>query len=181
MSRAGLPASIANELDFFSESKFVRAQGRLHRMQVAELKSARATIANLEPMGLKGMSTLSLHRAIWLDKHAKPAATPFDALIETLEQRYRQHKASRQKPPRSPGTIYFIRAGEFVKIGFTRDLDGRLKGLQTSSPIKLELVRHYPGSIQAERRLHARFEALRAVGEWFRYEGDLRAYAGGRG
>ncbi|MCK4342895.1 MAG: GIY-YIG nuclease family protein [Phycisphaerae bacterium] len=69
------------------------------------------------------------------------------------------------------GSVYFIRdtASGAVKIGVSADPTGRLKALQTASPIPLTLVSHHefenPGAV--ERYLHSVFEHLRCTGEWF--------------
>ena len=69
--------------------------------------------------------------------------------------------------------IYFVRAGEYIKIGMTKDVNGRMSAIQTGNPIKLELcgVIDHLTKEQAhsyERRLHNFFSALRVKGEWFK-------------
>jgi hypothetical protein len=66
--------------------------------------------------------------------------------------------------------VYFVRAVDKVKIGFTRDVERRISELQTASPVDLELLGTLPGSALTERRLHKRFSAHRVNREWFRYE-----------
>lgn len=71
--------------------------------------------------------------------------------------------------------IYFIanhRAG-MVKIGTAVDVGKRLASLQCGSPDPLELMGSFPGGLNEEARLHARFGPLRARGEWFRSSSDL--------
>lgn len=79
-----------------------------------------------------------------------------------------------------PG-VYFITTadGLFTKIGWVKCAqwaDLRRDQLQIGNPVtlRLELV-VTPGSIAQERKLHLRFAALRASGEWFRREGELKA------
>lgn len=74
------------------------------------------------------------------------------------------------------GWVYFVRAGERVKIGHSLNVDARLTALQTGSPYKLELLAIVPGTVRDEAGFHRKFAALREHGEWFRYEGDLREY-----
>lgn len=68
--------------------------------------------------------------------------------------------------------IYFIKSGEFVKIGHCeRDPIRRLEKLQIGNPITLELIAIVPnGSRHDERQWHDRFEKLRVRGEWFQLE-----------
>lgn len=82
--------------------------------------------------------------------------------------------------PDDPG-IYFISTsdGLFTKIGWVKCAqwaDLRRDQLQIGNPValRLELV-VTPGSIAQERKLHRRFAALRASGEWFRRDAELKA------
>lgn len=77
---------------------------------------------------------------------------------------------------RSHHRVYFIRCGDYVKIGVTGNIEGRLKALQTANALLLELLTHIPGSYEDEHRLHAQFAALHHRDEWFRYEAELREY-----
>lgn len=79
-----------------------------------------------------------------------------------------------------PG-VYFITTadGLFTKIGWVKCAqwaDLRRDQLQIGNPVtlRLELV-VTPSSIAQERKLHRHFAALRASGEWFRREGELKA------
>ena len=74
------------------------------------------------------------------------------------------------------GTVYFVRAGERVKIGFTKDLDRRLVQLQNFFPDPLEVLLSMPGSILMEQELHRRFAADRLRGEWFLCSPAIRAF-----
>lgn len=101
-----------------------------------------------------------------------PPGTPAfeDAYREALDGAPPRYHAGRRRD----GIIYAIGRGSWVKIGFTRgDAVERVKTLQTSSPEPLEIIATFPGTMDDERALHARFERLRASGEWFRREGDL--------
>ncbi|WP_199197432.1 GIY-YIG nuclease family protein [Chroococcidiopsis sp. CCALA 051] len=68
-----------------------------------------------------------------------------------------------------------------IKIGKARDLDKRLKSLQTSSPATLQLLKaiQVTGEKEAaemESKLHRRFTHLRITGEWFKAEKELLDY-----
>jgi hypothetical protein len=76
--------------------------------------------------------------------------------------------------------IYFVlnRDSDAIKIGRAKDIDRRIKSLQTASPTQLELIKtiqvHGSKEVQAkERELHQKFEHLHINGEWFRASAEL--------
>lgn len=71
------------------------------------------------------------------------------------------------------GHVYFIRAGEAIKIGFSKNAPSRLAALQTSNPEHLTLMGSFKGAREDEQELHVRFCHLRIRGEWFRDEDEL--------
>jgi hypothetical protein len=71
--------------------------------------------------------------------------------------------------------IYFIKAKEYVKIGYSVDPNARLLELQTGNPHKLKLLATMPGETQTEASLHKLFEKCRVNGEWFKYDRFLKA------
>lgn len=75
-------------------------------------------------------------------------------------------------------TIYFMCAldANRIKIGFTANIEKRIKNLRTSSPHKLRLMRTIPGTKDDERRLHEQFAHLREHGEWFTDCDELRDF-----
>jgi hypothetical protein len=84
----------------------------------------------------------------------------------------------RQKPGKR-GIIYFVRAGGVgpVKIGFSTKHISRIVGLQTSHHRKLVMVAAMQGTRRNEGELHGRFDKYHIQGEWFRYAGDVKAFA----
>lgn len=76
-----------------------------------------------------------------------------------------------QKPSKKgmSGFIYFIQgiSGGPIKIGYTTDLENRLKTLQTGYPDRLEYLLAFPGSPEHEKALHKQFAQYRLNGEWF--------------
>lgn len=73
--------------------------------------------------------------------------------------------------------VYFLRAGDFIKIGKTTGTpDHRVSQLKTGCPFPIEVVATTPGGLDVERALHKRFAALRAHGEWFHAAPDLLAH-----
>jgi hypothetical protein len=76
-------------------------------------------------------------------------------------------------------TVYFVRCGEFVKIGYTSHLvEDKIKSLAAASPHDFEILRKTAGGVKLEKRLHRLFKAQHYRGEWFRFEGDLRNFLG---
>jgi hypothetical protein len=72
------------------------------------------------------------------------------------------------------GLVYFIRLVEnplLFKVGFTTNLRGRLRCLQTACPFDLEIFHALPGSIGDEQRIHRLLSQESRRGEWF--EGEL--------
>lgn len=69
--------------------------------------------------------------------------------------------------------VYFIEAGDCVKIGKSTDVQSRITTLQTASQHTLKLVGLMAGGAREERRLHAAFSEYRTNGEWFSIKGRL--------
>lgn len=70
-----------------------------------------------------------------------------------------------------------------IKIGKAKDLEKRLKSLQTVSPAQLKLLKaiQVTGEKEAgqlEASLHRKFIHLRLSGEWFKAEKELFDYIG---
>jgi hypothetical protein len=79
--------------------------------------------------------------------------------------------------------VYFIlnRDSNAIKIGRARDIEKRLKALQTASPVELELLKTISLTSEAQAKelesaLHSQFWHLRMQGEWFRAEPSLLHY-----
>lgn len=78
--------------------------------------------------------------------------------------------------------VYFIRSGHDgdVKIGFSGAAPmTRLAQLQTGNPKTLRLLCAVEGNASTERRLHARYAALRTTGEWFQAAEPLLSFIDG--
>lgn len=71
------------------------------------------------------------------------------------------------------GFIYFIRCGEFVKIGFSKKPKVRLRALAIASPFELVTLATHAGSQEDERALHKWLAPHRHRGEWFRWHADV--------
>ena len=75
--------------------------------------------------------------------------------------------------------IYFAQTGDnrYIKIGYASQVDKRIEGLRTASPLPIKLLASLPGDVPIERQIHARFEGLRANREWFHAHRDIVAFA----
>lgn len=63
--------------------------------------------------------------------------------------------------------IYFLRAGEFVKIGQSNRWKDRMATMQTGSPYTIVPLLVLIDQPALERKLHSRFRADHFRGEWF--------------
>lgn len=68
-----------------------------------------------------------------------------------------------------------------VKIRKYKDVDKRLKSLQTTNPTQLHLLKIIDAKAGKEAReleqsLHKKFAYLQLRGEWFKYESELYEY-----
>ena len=69
--------------------------------------------------------------------------------------------------------VYFLRAGDAIKIGYTTNLAARKRALETASAVPLELLASIPGDRSEEARLHREWWHLHIRGEWFRADEEL--------
>ncbi|MDA0268200.1 MAG: GIY-YIG nuclease family protein [Cyanobacteria bacterium] len=79
--------------------------------------------------------------------------------------------------------VYFIfnADSDAIKIGRAKDVEKRLRSLQTASPIELKLLKIIPLQSEAQAKglegaLHGKFWHLRMQGEWFKAEQSLMVY-----
>lgn len=86
------------------------------------------------------------------------------------------------------GVVYFVSSedGKYTKIGMTKNMDARFRALQTSSPMKLNIVATIPTNHprKLESELHAEYASHRLEGEWFDIPPEMaksiaQAYGGG--
>jgi hypothetical protein len=80
-------------------------------------------------------------------------------------------RVKRPNTSATPGHVYFISFGSLIKIGFSTNIQQRLRVLPHD-----ELLAKIPGTMRDEKVLHRQFAHLRQQGEWFRKEPDLLAY-----
>lgn len=72
--------------------------------------------------------------------------------------------------------IYFMRAGEFVKIGRSKQWKLRMREMQTGSPYTIVPLLVIVADAKTERELHRRFKADHFRGEWFHNSPKLNAF-----
>ena len=68
--------------------------------------------------------------------------------------------------------VYFISCGELMKIGVANNVPNRLKQLQTSNPLEMQIFHVIPfnsrkEAFEEEWRLHSKYALCRVNGEWF--------------
>lgn len=98
-----------------------------------------------------------------------------DLPIETIIEANRI--LAKGEPERAPGQVYFLRRGRLVKIGFTKNPEQRIRNLELQAGQKVKVLGIFPGTYQDESTLHKRFKQYREIGEWFRNEGEVKAFA----
>jgi len=83
--------------------------------------------------------------------------------------------------------VYIITDGELVKIGVAKNVENRLKGLQTANGRKLRVVYVFDGNMGLEKALHRTFKEYKtiAANEWFKVdlnvlESGLKKYKKGK-
>lgn len=74
-----------------------------------------------------------------------------------------------------PSSVYAIRCGEFIKIGFGESPRERLAAMRLTCPYPMELVasRQFPNAksaYDAEGQIHIALASQRHWGEWFKME-----------
>jgi len=126
-----------------------------------------------EPCGNEVMGSTP-HPAV-CQRHAEQLRGWFDRERERFaEVRLVEHlEAERQRL--TGGVVYFIRQGDFVKIGTSRQLDKRLSTLRQEWG-DFEYLGSIPGGFKREQKLHRRFAQLRVLGEWFEASPELLAF-----
>jgi hypothetical protein len=97
-------------------------------------------------------------------------------LLDLLTDSVRALAAEIHKLNRPVPDVYFVQSGEFIKIGFTNNLELHLGALRCSNPTELEVLALLPGPRSLERRLHSIFAEYRERGEWFRVNDKLAGF-----
>lgn len=74
------------------------------------------------------------------------------------------------------GFIYAIQSGDLVKIGHSKNPEGRLSKINSDTSAPCRLIGYIPGTRADEDELHRRFARLRAHSEWFRKSGIVEEF-----
>lgn len=65
--------------------------------------------------------------------------------------------------------LYFIKAGDNVKIGTSSNVDRRAKQIQTGNPNKVEKLAEFEGFAEREAGIHKELSDIHVNGEWFKF------------
>lgn len=82
-------------------------------------------------------------------------------------------------PDNKRGGVYVVGYADYIKIGYSRNIDQRIDDLQVHAPERLTVYFRLPGDFRDEALLHHRFHGQRLNGEWFRLEGELAEWMRG--
>lgn len=63
--------------------------------------------------------------------------------------------------------VYLVKIGERYKIGYSTNVNARIRHMETGSSDVLQIVAVAPGGRQLEHQLHEFFRGHRIKGEWF--------------
>lgn len=102
--------------------------------------------------------------------------------LSAAEEADRQLKIKQLQPKSYPADrcvgafVYFIHAGDLVKIGTAKSIKNRMRALQSGCPHPMMLVHFVAGSKSTERKFHKMFSHHRRHLEWFSLDGDLLDY-----
>lgn len=102
-----------------------------------------------------------LARRGWFEEIHRLEAEAHAGMDAAKEERRRRAK---EEFMTWPGTIYYLRVGNLIKIGYTVDISQRKRQYPPNS----ELLATHPGTRETERQMHHRFLHRIAQGrEWF--------------
>jgi hypothetical protein len=130
-----------------------------------------------ELITIKAQKSLTINAiSAWLKTWASPETkivTPGNRLLSL----------SGEKLSKTAHFVYFILNSDSkaIKIGRAKNVEQRMKSLQTSSPAHLKLIKSVQvdgaeKAIELEQSLHQQFQAIRLTGEWFKAEASLIEY-----
>lgn len=69
--------------------------------------------------------------------------------------------------------VYLVTSNGKVKIGFSTDVNSRIRCFNTAHARPCKLIAVAPGGRQLEKDLHKQFAAYRLNGEWFSHKEDV--------
>lgn len=71
------------------------------------------------------------------------------------------------------GHVYFLSRGDQIKIGYTSNLQDRLRAFRTATTEPVEVLLLVPGTVDLERYYHQKFAEHRIEREWFSHATEL--------
>lgn len=100
----------------------------------------------------------------------------FDRLQETFAEDWKAAGESFERERREKfGDLYFVTAGNAVKIGRTKRMAGRLRFIQAHNHEEVKCVAVLEGQGWREGEFHKRFRRYRLRGEWFERVPEIEA------
>jgi hypothetical protein len=150
-------------LDRFTDRKFSkhdRVIGSARSKLAASLKRKYKNGASIRSLAEEtGRSYGFIHRIL------------VEAGVELRAQGGSQSGATTRRQRQVSGTVYYMRIGNRVKIGWTSNLKTRMASINPE-----ELLASEPGTRDTERERHQQFDNLRIHGEWFAMEEPLLSH-----
>ena len=83
---------------------------------------------------------------------------------------------SKKMPNEERTFIYFVRSGEFIKIGQSKRWKTRIEGMQVGSPHTIIVLLVLKADPKLENKLHNWFRTDHFRGEWFHSGPAILAY-----
>lgn len=95
---------------------------------------------------------------------------------DCLVRRGHFRELRKKAPAKARSHVYFIKSGEYIKIGVTTALKKRVEVLQTANPEKLEVLATVEGGERDEKFVHSIFKNHHVRGEWFSPHDEIYNY-----
>lgn len=97
-----------------------------------------------------------------------------------------RRRRNRLAPPPPMSWVYFAQVGPYIKVGFSRNPEQRVRRLFSSATepppdtprgiAHRRLLRTVPGDLSAERGAHTALDDFRVKTEWYLDEPEVRAF-----
>ena len=70
--------------------------------------------------------------------------------------------------------IYFIKSEEYVKVGYSANVEKRFKQYITENPNPITLIAKFNGGFSIEKKIHKQLNKWKHRGEWFKLTDDCK-------